>query len=541
MEQLDQALEELAARKDAWAALPLGTKIDYLAAVRERTAETAGAWTRAAAAAKGLAPDSPMAGEEWLTGPWAVLYSIERYLRTLRRIAVHGPDALVPPHVRAREDGRVVAQVFPAGAYDRALFTGIRAEVWMQPGVTRRTLPQAMASFYRERAPAGRVVLVLGAGNIASIAPLDLLHAFVARGAVCALKMNPVNAYLGPFIEQAFEPFVTAGYLRVLYGGADAGAYLCAHELVDAIHVTGSAQTHDAIVRALDRRKPITSELGNVSPTIVLPGDWSERDLRFQAEHIATQKLHNGGFNCIAAQVLVLPREWDGTPRLLEAVERALRAAPARPAYYPGAAQRRAAILAARPQHAPLAADRPAPALVRADPSDPGDPALNGEAFCNVLAYVELPGREDAYLRAAVEFANERLPGTLGANLLADPRTQRRLRGPLDAALAALRYGCIGVNAWTGVGFLLADLPWGAYPGHSLERPGSGIGVVHNAWLFDRSEKSVVYAPFRPIGPPPPWFLTNRMQAVVGERLCAFETHRDLPHALAVVAAALRA
>ncbi|MFF8871449.1 hypothetical protein [Streptomyces massasporeus] len=35
--------------------------------------------------------------------------------------------------------------------------------------------------------------------------------------------------------------------------------------------------------------KPATSELGGVSPTIVLPGGWSEADLRYQLEHIATR------------------------------------------------------------------------------------------------------------------------------------------------------------------------------------------------------------------------------------------------------------
>ena len=38
--------------------------------------------------------------------------------------------------------------------------------------------------------------------------------------------------------------------------------------------------------------KPITSELGGVSPTIVVPGRWSKRDLAYQAEHVVTQKLH---------------------------------------------------------------------------------------------------------------------------------------------------------------------------------------------------------------------------------------------------------
>ncbi|MGA9679954.1 MAG: aldehyde dehydrogenase family protein, partial [Mycobacterium sp.] len=107
--------------------------------------------------------------------------------------------------------------------------------------------------------------------------------------------------------------------LRFLYGGADAGAYLAHHRKVDAIHMTGSAATYDAIVwgtddRAAARRadntplldKPISAELGGVSPFIVVPGDWTDADVRFQAEHIATTKLTNCGHNCNATQVLVV-------------------------------------------------------------------------------------------------------------------------------------------------------------------------------------------------------------------------------------------
>jgi aldehyde dehydrogenase (NAD(P)+) len=39
--------------------------------------------------------------------------------------------------------------------------------------------------------------------------------------------------------------------------------------------------------------RQITSELGAVCPTIVVPGPWSAADIRFQGEQVATQKLHN--------------------------------------------------------------------------------------------------------------------------------------------------------------------------------------------------------------------------------------------------------
>jgi acyl-CoA reductase-like NAD-dependent aldehyde dehydrogenase len=68
------------------------------------------------------------------------------------------------------------------------------------------------------------------------------------RGNVCAVKMNSVNEYLGPFYEHVFSEFISRGWLRLLYGGADVGGYLAHHPKVDTIHMTGSVATYDAIV-----------------------------------------------------------------------------------------------------------------------------------------------------------------------------------------------------------------------------------------------------------------------------------------------------
>ena len=63
------------------------------------------------------------------------------------------------------------------------------------------------------------------------------------------LKFNPVNDfYTDPVFEEAFAPLIRDGFIRTVYGGADVGAYLCQHDGVDEIHVTGSDKTHDAIV-----------------------------------------------------------------------------------------------------------------------------------------------------------------------------------------------------------------------------------------------------------------------------------------------------
>ena len=344
--------------------------------------------------------------------------------------------------------------------------------------------------------------------------------------------------------------------------------YLCAHPLVDEIHITGSDKTHDAIVfgdgpDAAERKarnepllnKPITSELGNVSPTIVVPGPWSDADIAFQAENIVTQKLHNGGFNCIASQVVILPAGWEGTPKLVAAVDDVMRHALDRPAYYPGAAARVETIAAGHDavRHFGKEGDGyVARTVVRADAGNPADPAFSVEAFSSVLSIVTIPGDTKTYLRDAVAFANDKLWGTLGANVIVHPKTARENAAALDTAITDLRYGCVAVNAWTGVGFLLCESTWGAFPGHTLNDVRSGIGVVHNAHLFSKAQKSVVYAPFAPyprsmlgygatLLPKPPWFVTNRNAAKIGAALCVFEAHKNIVNVLKVALLAMTA
>ncbi|MDH3282908.1 MAG: aldehyde dehydrogenase family protein, partial [Gammaproteobacteria bacterium] len=350
---LDAAVAKLNGAKDAWARLGVAERIRYFEGLKRKTTRYAAEWAQAAIHAKRIPEESPLAGEEWLSGPWAMLYGLNRAIRTLEDIRAGRYPRLGTDAVRARPDGQVIVQVYPHGLYDRLLTSGVRAEVWMAPEVTPENLKDHMGSFYETPRKRGKVALILGAGNIASIGPLDVLYRMFAMGQVCLLKMNPTNDYLGSIFEKVFADFVAADWVRFAYGGADVGAYLTSHPDIDEIHITGSGKTHDAIVfgsgpegeprKRADRpvlNKRITSELGNVSPTLVLPGPWSARDFVFQAEHIATQKFHNGGFNCIACQVLVLPGDWSGSPKLMDALRDVIGQTEMRYPYYPGAEQR---------------------------------------------------------------------------------------------------------------------------------------------------------------------------------------------------------
>ncbi|MDB4966307.1 MAG: Aldehyde dehydrogenase [Myxococcales bacterium] len=547
---LARDLEVLAAHKQTWATLPVAQKIELLAAVKRETAKVAERWVAAAVANKGIPAESALAGEEWSSGPWALLYGLSQLVRTLGEIERHGRPRIPKGAVRRARNGQVIVDVFPSSLYDKLLLSGVSGEVWMEPDVTPENLDDHLASFYRTPNPVGKVALVLGAGNIASIAPLDVLYKLVAEGQVCMLKMNPVNEYVGPFLEEAFAPLVAAGFVRVVYGGGDVGAWLCEHPLVEEIHVTGSARTHDAIVfgsgpagearRKKDEpknRRRVTSELGNVSPIVVVPGPWTAADVQFQSEQIATMKMHNAGFNCIAGQVLVLPAAWNQSQPLVDAVKATLRALPNRLAYYPGAAERQKSAHAAHPNAELLdeAAGGVPRTLISGVPSQGDQHCFREEAFGGVLSETRLPG-EDArsFLENAVAFCNDRLWGTLGANLLIHPATIKELGDAFDDALAELRYGCIAINTWTGVGFLLAQTTWGAFPGHARNDIQSGDGVVHNSRLFDRPQKSVIRAPFYPfprgvahgqaaILPKPPWFITNKRAHETTRKLTFFE------------------
>ncbi|MGI5373843.1 aldehyde dehydrogenase family protein [Streptomyces sp. CA-251387] len=557
---LDRAVAALRRGAGAWSATPLSRRIALLERLLPRVVATSADMAAAGASAKGYGAASPWAAEDWMGGPWALAQNTRAHLHVLRRMAA-GRDPLDARSVHAR-DGRTVVDVFPATGWDRLLLNGYTAEVWIGPGIGPEQVRERAAGEYRGRPGRPGVGLVLGAGNVAAITALDILHKLYVEGEVVIAKMNPVNAYLRPHFEQVFADFIERDWVRFVDGGAAEGAYLTRHEGVDSIHVTGSERTHDAIVwgtgddavrrRRADRplvAKPFSSELGGVSPCIVTPGPWSDADFRFQAEHIVSSKMNNSGHNCIASQVLVVPRDWDGTERLLDEIRRVLRALPPRTDYYPGADRRLAAVRAAHP-----AAETYGDGcrFLVPDIADHDDVLITTEVFASALGVVRLPGSTTGeFLHRAVDFANDVLPGSLGATLLVHPRTARTERTTLDSAVAALRYGTVGVNCWSAVGFLLGYTPWGAFPGNTRHAIGSGIGFVHNAFMLEDVEKTVLRAPFAPaprglaagqtsLSPRPPYFVTNRTALTTVERLVRFTAEPSVRKLPALFASALR-
>ena len=498
-------------------------------------------WNDAACRAKGYDPQGPEGGEELFSGVGTFVRMVQSLRRSMRDIAKSGRPEYPGP-VRHRPGGRISVQVMPTSGFDRVLYAGVTGEVWMEPGVDEAEVRATQAGAYADPMGHAGVSLVLAAGNVASLGPRDVLTKLFGDGEVVVLKANPVNDYLVPYWERALAALIEPGYLRIVSGGARVGAYLTTHPGIDDVHVTGSDKTHDAIVFGTGddgaRRKasnqplldkPVTCELGNVSPVVIVPGEWTAKELTYQARHVATMLANNSGFNCLSPRVLVTHAGWAQRDAFLEQLEAVFSSLPPRRAYYPGAFERRAAFLEAHPDAHQIgdAADGVMPwtLIVGVDPADRDDVSLNVEAFCALLSETALEADSTVeFIDRAVDFCNDVVWGTLSMTMLVDPRTlaEGAVGAAVDRAVANLRYGSIGVNAWHALSFVFATTSWGAYPGHDATDIQSGRGAVGNAFLFAKPQKSVVRGPFV-VKPEPAWFATNRHAGQVMRRLLAFE------------------
>jgi acyl-CoA reductase-like NAD-dependent aldehyde dehydrogenase len=568
-ERLDTAIGDLQVGARTWSALTVGQRVTLLRAVRMSVAAASEDWAQTASASKGLDARHPLAGEEWLSGPYSVLGALDAYIETLARLA-DGRNPLDGIPLSRAPGGRTRVHAFPLTGIDRFLLSGYTGEVWLEPGVTPNAARAAAGLAQRIPADSGGVGLVLGAGNITSIPVLDVMYELLAHNRTALLKVNPTQDALVPVYKRALAPLIEPGFLRIVRGGPEVGAHLTAHPGLAHVHITGSAATFDTIVwgpskgagaAATTRRrrenrpqlkKPITAELGGVSPIIIVPGRWTDADITYHAEHVATMRLQNSGHNCIAGQVVILSSDWDQADAFRAALRRAFANAPERPIWYPGSPSRMQGAADQYPD-ALVLGDR---LLVEIEGDD--DPAAlqTTEYFAPVLGVVTVPGTGQAFFDAAVTHANNKLQGTLGANLLIDPVTENALGAGFERAITALRYGSIAINGWTAFGFITPTLTWGAFPGNTVDDVGSGIGVVHNALLLDRVERSVIRGPFRPfprslpvvngggrvtILPKPPWFVSARTGAAVSEGLTRYRADGGVLGLVKTLAKAMRA
>ncbi len=557
-EAMDEALTELARTRLGWAELPAAAKADLLRRMRRDLHAVADEWSMAAAEAKGVAGDSREGGEEWLTFAF-LLRAVAMLERSLRAVA-RGRRPPLPGPVTNCGDGQLSVQVFPGSLYDRLLYPGMVSQVWTEPGVSVDDIERGWGGLGGEPTRSGSTVLVLGAGNVSILGPCDILDKTFCEGAVVVYKTHPVTDHLTPLLERGFAALIEAGALRIVRGDAGEGSYLAGHDLVDAIHLTGSHCTHDAIVYGAGpegevRRwagkplldKPFTSELGCVSPLIVVPGPWRRGDIAYQAEHLAAMQVVNAGFNCLSTRVIIQHADWEQRAALLDALRRVLGRTPTRPAYYPRSHCLHRRFVEAHPETEFFGEGGgsllPWTLIAGLDPERGDDISFREEAFCSLVAETALAADDvPGFLDRAVSFANDTLWGSLTATIVVHPRSlaDPQVAAAVERAVRDLRYGTVGVNLWGVLNYITMAGSWGAFPGHPTADIQSGRGTVHNYLGVPRPQKTVIRGPFRQ-WPKPVVFPSHRTLPALGRRLAALEAAPSPLRLPGLLAAAMRA
>ena len=526
-------LGRLAAGALRFAATDARERADLARRTALSTVAAAGPWTEAAVAIKGSAlGPGPALAEEMATGPMVTARLCLLTARAQLDLAAHGlPRAAAPPRVlhagRRSVGGTPPALVGfdvlpargPAGSlHDGMIHQGFTATVRCHDPGGLANFEQAWRREAEERPRRGGVAVVLGAGNVTGLSAADVLSHIFEHGRGVFLKLHPLHAPLQPHLESALGPLVEAGLVVIAAGGADVARAAIAAPETTHVHVTGGEATYRAIVWGsadpADRSaapllsKPITCELGNVTPWFILPGRYSRAALSYQADLVAASIANNTSFNCIATKVIVTCESWPQRGDFLALVERRLASLPARPGWYPGSVRD---WEAATGRVAPADGTLSSSLFTGVDPVT-DDRLLAREWFVPVAAEVPLDADDLAgFCGRALAFSH-RLPGSLAASVTIPRGLSSVDARHADDLVDHLAFGAVAVNTWSALAYALGNVPWGGFPGATLAAPKSGIGFVHDPLLLPLVHNSVIRAPLS-AAIRPPWFPWHRSGA----------------------------
>lgn len=129
-------------------------------------------------------------------------------------------------------------------------------------------------------------------------------------------------------------------------------------------------------------------------------------------------------------------------------------------------------------------------------------PLLTDPVFGPLFCVVEIggcAGLPGPFLTAAVHLCNHGVPHSVACTVVAPSSVNQRASqsspSALETAIQELKFGCIGINTWSGHCAMLAEGTWGAHPGEDVRLPRSGRGHSGNGLLIDDPEKTVVWSP----------------------------------------------
>ena len=487
---------------------------------------------------------TPAEGEEWLGGPFASVLATQYYIKSLIN-----DDDLDEGNFNNSENSY---KVFPNNFIERITFPFINAKVYFNKSMSFEDINK-FRGFSKRYDIEPSITLVLGAGNFSSIPYLDVLYHLITRRSVILLKLNPVNEYLKPVFEKVFKNFIERGYIIVTNGNINESKYMTTHPGINHIHLTGSDKTYEDIVYGREltgnersiktvpkvNSKPITSELGNVTPIIIHPGKWSTSDIKYQARKIVTGKLNNNGFNCIAAQVVVLPDGWGHTDTLIKYVKYYMNKTKDRKAYYPDSIERLTKLEKDKSYERVNSLSCTTPHLTReikAYNKYELDEVWSSTIYFRKIGYTNA---ED-YVNKAIDYCNNELWGNLGVSVIIKDHNNKFNKHITNSYIENLKYGTIAINEWAAIGYIIPQLPWGGFPGNKDNDIQSGQSFVHNSMLFESPLKGIVETKFRISRLiDPPWFITNKKSRRLFMNLTYFQINNTKINLIKLIFSAL--
>ena len=293
--------------------------------------------------------------------------------------------------------------------------------------------------------PAG-IIAISGAGNYSS--SIEMAMALFLDNKAVIHKPHALNVETDKIWEQIYAPIIDQKGLA--FCDADQGREMSKLEGLHSIYFTGSTGVAHAIQNAAS--VPLVSECGGNNPCIIVPGKWTEKDIKHHAIQLATVGKMNGGAVCGRPQTIITSKNWAQREQFLDALRDAIvNETYACGTYYPGVDKTKAAFLENQPTAEILQPENGKYAksdFVFIPDVKEDDFAITNEAFCQIFSEIPLDVSTDtdAFLTKVTDFANNQLLGSLGCMVLVDNDTFSKNEERVHQAINELNYGGIAVN-----------------------------------------------------------------------------------------------
>ncbi|HEX6886081.1 MAG TPA: aldehyde dehydrogenase family protein [Planctomycetota bacterium] len=264
---VDEKLARARAAQARWRALPLGRRVEELAAALEHFRREKEAVARDVAREMGK-PVAQARGE------------VDTLLSRTKHLLALAPEALAPERPRAK------------------------------PGFELRI----------EHAPLG-VVLDIAAWNYPLIVPVNVIVPALAAGNAVVLKHSPKSPAAGEHYARALASLSEPDAFQNLIVPDERAGALLGDARIDHVSFTGSARTGRSVHQAAAARGlGVGLELGGKDPAYVA----ADADLAFAADNVVDGACYNAGQSCCAIERAYVHRTL--YPAFLERAAEALRA-----------------------------------------------------------------------------------------------------------------------------------------------------------------------------------------------------------------------